>query len=130
MYNKADAAPAQAANLIAQAAMASTQSPACIVMSVRTREGIDSLRQTLLTLAGWHAAPEGVFIARERHVRALRAAANHLDVARTWARQGDAALELLAQELRLAHDVLAEITGTYSSDDLLGDIFGRFCIGK
>jgi tRNA modification GTPase len=60
----------------------------------------------------------------------LHAAAAHVAAAQGWAQQSDTALDLLAEELRLAHDALAEITGNYSSDDLLGDIFGRFCIGK
>jgi tRNA modification GTPase len=69
-------------------------------------------------------------MARERPVRAVRAAALPDAAAQGWAAQGAKALELLAEELRLAHDVLGEITGAYSSDALLGDIFGRFCIGK
>jgi tRNA modification GTPase len=71
-----------------------------------------------------------VFIARTRHLKALRQAQNHLGLARSWAAQSDTALDLLAEELRLAHDALGEITGAYTPDDLLGDIFTRFCIGK
>jgi tRNA modification GTPase len=63
-------------------------------------------------------------------VHALRRAAGHLAQAQSHAQQGDAALELFAEELRLAHDALGEITGAFTSDDLLGEIFGRFCIGK
>jgi len=63
-------------------------------------------------------------------VHALRRAAEHLAHARTHVEQGDAALELLAEELRLAHQCLCEITGAFTPDDLLGEIFGRFCIGK
>jgi tRNA modification GTPase len=130
VHNKADAAPEQAARVAARLAVRQPGDAAGVVLSARTHDGIETLRATLLKLAGWHAAPEGVFIARERHVRALRAAAAHVAAAQGWAEQSDSALDLLAEELRLAHDALAEITGTYSSDDLLGDIFGRFCIGK
>jgi tRNA modification GTPase len=101
-----------------------------IVLSALTGHGLDELRRALLELAGWQAAPEGGFIARTRHVHALRRAAEHLAQGRTQAQHGDAALELLAEELRLAHQCLCEITGAFSSDDLLGEIFGRFCIGK
>jgi tRNA modification GTPase len=71
-----------------------------------------------------------VFIARTRHVQALRRCAAHLESARALADRADAALDLLAEELRLAHDALGEITGRMSADALLGEIFGRFCIGK
>ena len=101
-----------------------------IVLSALTGEGLDELRRALLELAGWHTAPEGGFIARTRHVHALRRAAEHLAQARAHAQRGDAALELMAEELRLAHLSLCEITGEFTPDDLLGEIFGRFCIGK
>jgi tRNA modification GTPase len=99
-------------------------------LSARTGEGLDALRRALLERAGWHASPEGVYIARTRHVQALQAARGHLAAARDLAAQADAALDLLAEELRLAHDALGEITGRISADALLGEIFGRFCIGK
>ena len=117
VYNKADAAPAPA-------------SPHGIVLSARTGEGIPALRAKLLELAGWHAQPEGLFIARTRHVQALRQTREHLARALAQAARADAALDLLAEELRLAHDALGEITGAFTSDDLLGEIFSRFCIGK
>jgi len=101
-----------------------------IALSALTGHGLPELRRALLEVAGWQAAPEGGFIARERHVHALRRAAEHVALARAHAQRGDAALELLAEELRLAHERLGEITGTFTSDDLLGEIFGRFCIGK
>ncbi|HEX6017051.1 MAG TPA: tRNA uridine-5-carboxymethylaminomethyl(34) synthesis GTPase MnmE [Burkholderiaceae bacterium] len=101
-----------------------------IVLSALTGEGLDALRSALLEMAGWQATSEGGFIARTRHVHALRRAAGHLAQARAHAREGDAALELLAEELRLAHQSLGEITGAFTPDDLLGEIFGRFCIGK
>jgi len=101
-----------------------------VAVSAVTAEGLDALRQRLLALAGWHAAPEGLFIARARHVEALQRARGHLERAAEQAALGNRALELFAEELRLAHDALGEITGAFSSDDLLGAIFGRFCIGK
>jgi tRNA modification GTPase len=101
-----------------------------VLISARSGTGLQTLRQALLELAGWQALPEGVFIARERHVEALRRAGLHLRLAGEQIAAADPALELLAEELRLAHDALGDITGAYSPDDLLGDIFGRFCIGK
>ena len=101
-----------------------------LVVSALTGEGLDALRTRLLELAGWQAAPEGLFIARARHVDALQRARGHLELAAAHGERGNAALELFAEELRLAHDALGEITGAFTSDDLLGAIFGRFCIGK
>ena len=99
-------------------------------VSARTGEGLDALRHALLKQAGWHAAPEGVAIARARHVQALLAAQAHLHAAAEHLATPQPALDLLAEELRLAHRVLGEITGEFTSEDLLGEIFGRFCIGK
>ena len=106
-----------------------------IALSARTGAGLDALRQALLQRAGWVAATEGVFIARKRHLQALARTADHLQSARDnlLGRDGqasDAALDLFAEELRLAHDALSEITGAFTADDLLGQIFGNFCIGK
>ena len=101
-----------------------------VALSAKTGEGLEALRRQLLALAGWHAQPEGVFIARERHLRALRRTAQHLAQADAHARVADAALDLLAEELRLAHDALGEITGRMTADELLGEIFSKFCIGK
>lgn len=101
-----------------------------IALSLKTGEGLQALRERLLTTAGWQAVPEGLFIARERHVQALARTAEHLALARAIAEQRDAALDLLAEELRLAHDALGEITGAFSADELLGVIFSSFCIGK
>jgi len=101
-----------------------------ITLSAKTGEGLDQLRTRLLQIAGWQAAPEGVFIARERHLHALRRVDAHLmEAAAHLARQAQA-LDLLAEELRLAQNALSEITGEFSADDLLGVIFSRFCIGK
>ncbi|MEO8124683.1 MAG: tRNA uridine-5-carboxymethylaminomethyl(34) synthesis GTPase MnmE [Burkholderiales bacterium] len=101
-----------------------------IALSALTGEGLQALRARLLALAGWHAQPEGVFIARARHVHALDRTRSHVQVAGAGLDQPAPALELLAEELRLAHEALGEITGQFSADDLLGEIFGRFCIGK
>jgi tRNA modification GTPase len=92
--------------------------------------GLAALREALLRLVGWHPAGAGTFSARTRHVHALRGAQAHLCAALDQLQAGDAALELLAEELRLAHDALGEITGAFTTEDLLGAIFGRFCIGK
>lgn len=101
-----------------------------LALSARTGAGLALLRRALLERAGWHASPEGLYIARTRHVQALNATGGHLDRAQALAARADAALDLLAEELRLAHQCLNEITGAFSADDLLGEIFGRFCIGK
>lgn len=100
-----------------------------ISLSARSGEGIELLRQELLNIAGWHQA-EDVFIARERHLRALAAAQEHIAAARNVAEGRLPALELFAEELRLAQQSLGEITGEFTADDLLGVIFSRFCIGK
>ncbi len=99
-------------------------------ISAKTGQGLDTLGRRLLEIAGWRAEPEGVFIARTRHLDALQRTAEHLRLAEAHAAQRDAALELFAEELRLAHDALGEITGAFTPDDLLGVIFSRFCIGK
>ncbi len=101
-----------------------------LALSAATGEGLDALRGRLLELAGWQGAPEGLFIARARHVHALQRTRSHLELAAAHAATGNQALELFAEELRLAHAALAEITGAFTADDLLGTIFGRFCIGK
>lgn len=99
-------------------------------LSAKTGAGLDGLRRRLLEIAGWRSAPEGVYIARERHVQALRRVDGHLmEAAAQLARQAQA-LDLLAEELRLAQNALNEITGEFTSDDLLGVIFSSFCIGK
>jgi tRNA modification GTPase len=99
-------------------------------LSARTGEGIALLRARLLELAGWVGGGEGMFIARERHLFALRAACSHLDAAHLHASRRADALDLFAEELRLAQEQLGSITGEFGADDLLGEIFGRFCIGK
>jgi tRNA modification GTPase len=122
VHNKADvAAPAPAAEPAGEPGLR---------LSAATGAGLQDLRQALLQRAGWQAAPEGLFIARTRHVQALQRAGAHLQLAAQHAAQRDAALDLLAEELRLAHEALGEITGRFTPEDLLGEIFSRFCIGK
>jgi tRNA modification GTPase len=99
-------------------------------LSAKTGAGLDELRRALLHVAGWQAAPEGVFIARERHVLALRRVEAHLREAAARLGAQAQALDLLAEELRLAQNALNEITGEFGADDLLGVIFSSFCIGK
>jgi tRNA modification GTPase len=96
-----------------------------IWLSAKTGHGLNLLRTALLRSVGWQSTAEGVFIARERHLQALREAHVSLDRA---AEPGS--LELMAEELRLAQQAFANITGKFSADDLLGEIFSRFCIGK
>ena len=100
-----------------------------IALSVKTGAGLDSLRQHLKDRAGFQPAGAGSFSARRRHLDAIRRARDHLQQGRTQLTQTRAG-ELLAEELRLAQQALAEITGAFSSDDLLGKIFSNFCIGK
>jgi len=101
-----------------------------LLISVKTGEGLPALRARLLRLAGWQALPEGVFMARERHVRALNNVRAHLDAACEQLRASQPALDLLAEDLRQAQLNLGAITGAFSADDLLGEIFSKFCIGK
>ncbi|HKB55908.1 MAG TPA: tRNA uridine-5-carboxymethylaminomethyl(34) synthesis GTPase MnmE [Ramlibacter sp.] len=101
-----------------------------VTVSATMGTGLEALRAKLLEVAGWQSAPEGVFIARERHVQALRRASEHLDAAAAQIESRAPALELLAEDLRLAQNALSEITGEFTSDDLLGVIFSKFCIGK
>ena len=95
-------------------------------VSARSGEGVELVRQALLRIAGWHAHGEDVILARERHLTALRKALAH--VIEAGGQLG--ALELFAEELRLAQEQLGEITGEFTADELLGVIFSRFCIGK
>ena len=99
-------------------------------ISARTGDGLEALRRILLEVAGWQSAPEGVYIARARHVQALAQVEAHLEQAAAQLLIPSPALDLLAEELRLAQNALGAITGEFSSDDLLGVIFSSFCIGK
>jgi len=117
IWNKADAVP-----------LPSTASG--LVLSAKTGLGLAALRLQLLQVAGWQSAAEGVFIARERHVNAIDRVNNHLEAAHAHLGGRAPALDLLAEELRLAQNALSEITGEFTSDELLGVIFSSFCIGK
>jgi tRNA modification GTPase len=102
-----------------------------VVLSAKTGAGLNVLRHKLLETAGWQQAPSGgVFIARQRHLQALRRIAEHLNLASEHLAQRAQSLDLLAEELRLGQNALGEITGEFTSDDLLGVIFSKFCIGK
>jgi len=109
-------------DLVGEAPAGTTAVP----VSAKTGRGLEALRRAILDAAGWHPGEETVFLARERHLRALARTRSHLESASRergrW--------ELFAEELRLAHTALGEITGEFSADDLLGEIFARFCIGK
>ncbi len=101
-----------------------------IALSAKTGAGIEALREQLLAMAGWQAVPEGVYLARARHVQALGQVEMHLALAAEHLAAHAQSLDLLAEELRLAQNALNEITGEFGADDLLGVIFSRFCIGK
>jgi tRNA modification GTPase len=101
-----------------------------IALSARTGQGLQALRHKLLEVAGWQSSAEGVWLARERHVHALRRVEQHLVAANEFLAPQALALDLLAEELRLGQNALNEITGEFSADDLLGVIFSKFCIGK
>ncbi len=122
VFNKSDLL-GDSAVLSANAPLASVPS---IGVSAKTGAGLEALRGKLLEAVGWRDQESGAFMARERHVRALALAQTHLAQA-----QGVlASAELFAEELRLAQRALNEITGEFTPDDLLGEIFSRFCIGK
>ncbi len=124
-------APAsEATSVVASGTGVSAPTPTAVRLSARTGAGLQALRAALLRQAGWHAVPEGLFIARERHVHALQRTASHLDAAAALLDGRAPALDLLAEELRLGHQALGEITGAFGTEELLGEIFGRFCIGK
>jgi tRNA modification GTPase len=114
VYNKIDLHPAYRAP------------EGAVAVSAKTGAGLPELRQAILRATGWSATGESVFLARERHLRALSATGSHLQRAAEQIERW----ELFAEELRLAHAELGRITGEFTSDDLLGEIFSRFCIGK
>jgi tRNA modification GTPase len=116
-FNKADLLPAGAPQ---------TDFGCDVHLSALTGVGVGRLAKEILRAAGWASSGETVFIARERHLRALRAAREHLEDAAGRLSEW----ELFAEELRQAQGSLSEITGEFTADDLLAEIFGRFCIGK
>ena len=118
VYNKAD--------LLGGAVVSTPEYGSSVSVSAKTGEGLETLRGKLLEMVGWRDQESGAFMARERHLVALTLAHSHLEQARMQL----ASAELFAEELRLAQRALNEITGEFSPDDLLGEIFARFCIGK
>ncbi|MEQ9562065.1 MAG: tRNA modification GTPase, partial [Woeseiaceae bacterium] len=98
-------------------------------LSAKTGAGLEALRDAIRKLAGYQDQGEGAFTARRRHIDALEKAQAHFAAGVDALLQSRAG-ELLAEELRLSHQALADITGSFSSDDLLGRIFSEFCIGK
>jgi len=120
IWNKSDAVPADR--------LAAPRDG--ISLSAKNGQGLEALRDRLLELAGWQSVPEGVYLARARHVQALTRVGEHLALADEHLAMQDQRLDLLAEELRLAQTALNEITGEFGADDLLGVIFSRFCIGK
>lgn len=122
VWNKTDAAPGVQPG--------SAPGHEAVRLSARTGEGLDTLRRLLLEAAGWQPAAEGLYIARARHTEALRAVDAHLMEAAAQLESSGPALDLLAEELRLAQNALGAITGEFGADDLLGVIFSSFCIGK
>jgi tRNA modification GTPase len=124
VYNKIDL-------LTAPARVEAPADGSAVYVSAKTGTGVDVLRRKLLEMAGWgmHDSGEGVFMARQRHLQALTQARAHLNDAAGLVANA-APLELLAEELRMAQKILSSITGEFNADDLLGEIFSRFCIGK
>ena len=120
VWNKSDMASAQALR----------QVEGGVLISAKTGSGLQTLREQLLKVVGWQASPEGVFMARERHVSALRKVHMQLLTAQDQLASAVPALDLLAEDLRQAQLHLSSITGAFSADDLLGEIFSKFCIGK
>jgi tRNA modification GTPase len=96
-----------------------------LFLSAKTGAGIELLQEKLLEAVGWHQET-GVFMARTRHLEALALAGKHLEAAGAQLDRP----ELFAEELREAQEALNSITGEFTADDLLGEIFSRFCIGK
>jgi tRNA modification GTPase len=122
VWNKADAS---------EGAVLSDVTPLTLRLSAKTGEGLPALRKQLLHVVGWQGgSAEGLYMARERHVQALREVDTHLHQANACLQAKVPALDLLAEELRLSQNALNTITGEFSSDDLLGVIFSSFCIGK
>ena len=101
-----------------------------IKISAKLGTGIEELKEAILNQLGWSDQVENTFIARTRHIEAIKKAQFHLEESGKYLSRGNSALELFAEELRLTQENLGEITGKLLADDLLGKIFGSFCIGK
>jgi tRNA modification GTPase len=124
VWNKTDSAP--------EAVLREQQNTAAgsVLISAKTGAGLQALRDQLLKVVGWQSAPEGVFMARERHVQALHEVATQLSRAGAQLGARQPSLDLLAEDLRQAQRALSQITGEFTPDELLGEIFSKFCIGK
>ncbi len=107
----------------------SADSPPVVNLSAKSGDGLDVLRTEIRRLAGYKDLGEGAFTARRRHLQAIEAAKSHFERGH-HALTSSGAGEIFAEELRLAQQALGEITGSFTSDDLLGKIFAEFCIGK
>lgn len=110
-------------------AISAVHSQPLVYISAKVGLGIDLLKQQIKSLVGFQGESEGIFLARRRHLQALEIAEEHLKACEAPL-QAVQSLELAAEDLRLAHLALGEITGEFTSDDLLGHIFASFCIGK
>ncbi len=118
VWNKVDIAT----EIVVKQCQSSTE----VAVSAKTGYGLTELKEQLQKMIGWRAQESGTFMARERHIRALTTAQTHIERAKLVMGRS----ELLAEDLKYAQDALGEITGKVSSDELLGEIFGSFCIGK
>jgi len=123
VWNKSDAVNSATAS-------PSVSATVSLTISAKTGDGLQALRAQLLSAVGWQSAPEGLFMARERHLQALANVDVQLAKAADQLRATNPALDLLAEDLRQAQLHLGEITGQFTADDLLGEIFSKFCIGK
>ena len=132
LHNKIDLAgiEAKVSTRSADAHAETSREERHVYLSAKTGEGVALLKREILALADVHEDMEDTFLARERHLDALRSAAGHLDLALAHFDATKPPLELAAEDLRAAHTALSTITGEFTSDDLLGVIFSRFCIGK
>jgi tRNA modification GTPase len=101
-----------------------------IYISAKNGDGIENFKEKLLLSLGWQKHSDDVILARQRHIDALKMALESVIKAKNYLSNGNASLELFAEELRLAQDELGKITGKVLPDDLLGKIFSSFCIGK
>ena len=107
-----------------------TNKPGSLLISAKTGQGIEALKQRILETVGWNGPQEGAIVARRRHLDCLERAAEHIERSEQFAANGNNSLELFAEELFLAQNHLGQITGKLLPDDLLGKIFSQFCIGK
>ena len=101
-----------------------------LLISAKTGDGIEELKQKILEMVGWSGSQEGAIIARRRHLDCIERASEHIARSEQFAANGNNSLELFAEELFLAQNHLGQITGKLLPDDLLGKIFSQFCIGK